>query len=69
MEKYLKGIVIQNNKRIEDSNKHIRHEAVTKPATPDDVLSWKDAGNFITFVTKDGKKYSVPKDIIKPAKE
>lgn len=69
LEKYLKGIVIRNNKQIEGSNKHIKYEAITKAATPEDVLDWKDCGNTISIVTKDGKKYSVPKDIIKPSKE
>ncbi|GER92682.1 hypothetical protein A45J_0400 [hot springs metagenome] len=62
--KYLKGLKFRTSeaKKVkEDGEEKVRHTPVERDLTTDDVLDWKDKGDSVTVVTKDGQKYNVSK--------
>ncbi len=61
---WLKGIMFTTSepKKVKkDGKETTRHIAVERPARAEDVLNWRDAGDKIVIVTKDGQKYRVDK--------
>ena len=62
--KFLKGIKMTgaDEKIIEKEGRKVRKSTSwERPATEEDVLSWKDYGDYVVIVIRDGKKYNVPK--------
>lgn len=63
--KYLEGLVYRDAERKEveeDGGKKVRYNPTERPLEPGDVLNWVDNGPSVTFVTADGKKYTVDKN-------
>lgn len=65
-EKYLKGLVFNGATHEEVFDKKLDkkktvHTPFERPLKAADVLSWKDAGDVVSIVTKDGKKHEVKK--------
>ncbi len=63
--RWLKGITFKTaeSKKGKDENGRAvtRNTPVERPAEPGDVLAWKDNGDNVGIVMKDGRKYSVAK--------
>ncbi len=63
--KYLKGIKMTgaDEKIVEkDGRKTTQSIPWERQATEEDVLSWKDYGDFVRIAIKDGRKYDVSKE-------
>ncbi len=63
--KWLEGITFKTaeSRPVEENGKKVtKNLPVERPATAEDVLSWKDNGAEVGIVMKDGRKYSVSKD-------
>jgi len=69
--KLLEGLIFRTTveKKVTGKDKKEKkiRQAVERPLTPDDVLEWKDKGDEVVIVTKDGQKYTVSKKSEKPA--
>jgi hypothetical protein len=63
--KYLAGLTYSGSKakevKEEGQPKRTIYIPFDRQAEPGDVLDWKDLGDSISVVMKDGKKYSVAK--------
>jgi hypothetical protein len=61
----LHGLVFRTSQgkqeRAEDGRLKTRYIPVERPLTPDDILAEKDLGDQTVIVTKDGRKYTIPK--------
>ncbi|MCZ2418170.1 MAG: hypothetical protein LC132_11615 [Burkholderiales bacterium] len=73
-QKQLEGLKFRTSERKEvagdDGAKKIKLIPVVRPLVLDDILSQRDDGDSFHVVTKDGKKYDIPKNPAKePAKE
>jgi len=67
-EKHLKGLVFKTSVKkevTEDGQKKTRYVPVERPLALDDLLSERDDGSAFHIVTKDGRKYDVPKAVAK----
>ncbi len=62
--KYLKGILFRTSeaKKVNENNvEKLRYTPVERDLTVNDVLNYKDNGNVLIIVTKDGQKYTISK--------
>lgn len=63
--KLLEGLTFSTSegKKIKkDGKDKTQYIPVERPLKPDDVLDWKDLGDYsVSIVTKDGQKYRVQK--------
>lgn len=62
--KYLKGLKFRTSesKKVKEGGaEKTRFFPVERDLTQDDVLDWKDNGDSVVIVTKDGQKYNVSK--------
>lgn len=64
--KYLKGLSYNGAKHEEVFDKKLGkkkmvHTPFERPLAPGDVMDWKDNGEVIVIVAKDGKKHEVNK--------
>lgn len=65
-QKHLEGLVFRTSTpkvKKEDGVEKIRNTPVERPLTLDDIMSQRDAGDSFVIVTKDGQKYTIPKDL------
>ncbi len=70
--KYLQGIKMTGSTEKEidrDGRKTKTYIPWERPATEEDVLSWKDYGSYLVIAINDGKKYTVEKNPRKSASE
>lgn len=70
--KYLKGLKFRTSeaKKVKENGADkTKYIPVERDLTQDDVLDWKDNGDSVTIVTKDGQKYGVSKSPDKDKKE
>jgi len=64
-QKFLEGIKMTgaDEKTVEkDGRKTIQNIPWERQAKEEDVLSWKDYGDYVVIVIKDGRKYKVEKN-------
>jgi hypothetical protein len=62
--KYLEGLTFSGSKPVKvkkDGADKIDNQKFERSLTADDVLDWKDAGDSVVIISKDGKKYNVIK--------
>lgn len=64
--KYLKGLMFgtakhEPKKDEKTGNEKTVHTRIERTLTPADVLSWRDDGDTIIIVAKNGKKHEVKK--------
>jgi hypothetical protein len=67
--RYLEGLTYSGSgpkeQKQENGGKKTVYVPFERAATPDDVADWKDKGDSISVVMKDGKKYTVAKKAAK----
>lgn len=64
-EKHLKGLTYRTSEKkevTENGQKKTRYVPIERPLTVNDLLSERDDGSTFHIVTKDGRKYDVPKE-------
>ncbi len=62
--KYLEGLKFHGaeSKVVEKDGRKVQQNVpFERDLTADDVLDWKEKGDFVIIVTKDGRKYNVSK--------
>ncbi len=70
--KHLEGLTFRTSEKkevTEDGQKKTRYIPIERPLAVDDLLSERDDGDTFHIVTKDGRKYDVPKVPAKAAKD
>jgi hypothetical protein len=64
-QKHLKGLKFKTSEKkeiVEEGQKKTRYLPIERALKLDDLLSQRDDGATFHIVTKDGRKYDVPKD-------
>lgn len=65
--KFLKGLTYKTSeaKKSKDDNgkEKTAFIPVERALKPEDVLGWKDRGNTVVIVAKDGRKYRIEKEV------
>ena len=68
-QKHLEGLTyrtsVKKDVADEDGTKKQKSVPVVRPLALDDILSQRDGGDSFHVVTKDGKKYDIPKNPVK----
>lgn len=68
--KYLKGLkwngAVDKGVKEVDGRKLRIYEPIVRDLVPSDVISEKDYGEYVCFVTSDGQKYKVSKAVNVP---
>lgn len=62
--KYLAGLKFnfaEKRTAKKDGREVVRNIPQQRDLAPDDVMDWKDYGDYVVIVTLDGQKYNVPK--------
>lgn len=70
--KYLEGLMYRDavRKEVEENGeKKVVYAPTERPLEPEDVLGVREYGVCLTFVTRDGQKYTVKKDATKEKSE
>jgi hypothetical protein len=70
-QRQLEGLVFRTSKRkdfVEDGRKKVVTVPVERALRPGDILAQTEHDSFTRIVTKDGKKYDIPRSKSKPGK-
>lgn len=64
-QKYLRGLKYRTSEArtvVEGGRKAVKHTPVERQLRLEDVLDWKDSGDWVVIVTADGQKATVLKE-------
>ena len=67
-QKHLEGLIYRTSKTVKGEDGKKKYVPVERELVLDDLLSQSDQGDSFKIVTKDGRKYAIPKVPAKGAK-